>query len=196
MAKFLRKRDPRFQKHQRELAEIAKQNEANSKAKLADAKARSAAAADTYIEQDWQKIDPTKQHHHADLEWGIAEGGDNDEEWECVACGKSFRSEAAWDSHERSKKHLKAIEKLRREMEQDDEDFELQEGVADEEEVDEGAVVQVCLRISTAWQLGCNADLRTSHVRARARVWRPIFKMTDYGNRLSLCVSRGHGGVI
>ncbi|KAJ2914522.1 hypothetical protein MD484_g5916, partial [Candolleomyces efflorescens] len=137
LAKFLRKRDPRFQKHQRELSEIATQNEAQSKAKLADAKARSSAAADSYVEQDWQKIDPSKQHHHADLEWGIAEGGDRDEEWECVACGKSFRSEAAWDSHERSKKHLKAIEKLRKEMEQDDEEFDLQEEPADEEAVDE-----------------------------------------------------------
>jgi hypothetical protein len=39
-----------------------------------------------------------------DLEWAAAEGGDDPEEWECVACGKIFRSEAAWDSHERSKK--------------------------------------------------------------------------------------------
>jgi DnaJ family protein A protein 5 len=55
----------------------------------------------------------------ADLNWAVGEG--NAEEWECVACGKSFRSEAAWDSHERSKKHMREIEKLKREMRQEDE---------------------------------------------------------------------------
>jgi DnaJ family protein A protein 5 len=51
-----------------------------------------------------------------DLEWAVAEGGDDEQEWECVVCGKAFRSEAAWDSHERSKKHLKEVERLKLEM--------------------------------------------------------------------------------
>ena len=54
-----------------------------------------------YVEQEWQKLDGKGVHD--DLEWAIAEGND-EEEWECVVCNKSFRSEAAWDSHERSKK--------------------------------------------------------------------------------------------
>ena len=57
--------------------------------------------------------------HDADLDWAAGEGGD-EEEWECVACGKSFRTEAAWNSHERSKKHLRAVEALKREMELED----------------------------------------------------------------------------
>lgn len=61
------------------------------------------------------------------MEWAAAEGGDDPEEWECVACGKIFRSEAAWDSHERSKKHMKAVERLRSEMEEDEEEFGLGE---------------------------------------------------------------------
>jgi DnaJ family protein A protein 5 len=60
----------------------------------------------------------------ADLEWAAAEGEDP-EEWECVACGKTFRSEAAWDSHERSKKHLKEVERLRREMQDEEDELEL-----------------------------------------------------------------------
>lgn len=76
----------------------------------------------TYVEQEWQKVE-TKPHH-ADLDWAAAEG-DESEEWECVACRKTFRSEAAWDSHERSKKHMKEVEKLRREMEDEDEDLGL-----------------------------------------------------------------------
>ena len=76
----------------------------------------------TYVEQEWQRVD--KRGTEDDLEWAVAEG-DNLEEWECVACAKTFRSEAAWDSHERSKKHMKEIEKLRREMSLDEEELGL-----------------------------------------------------------------------
>ncbi|KAJ3500639.1 hypothetical protein NMY22_g19195 [Coprinellus aureogranulatus] len=122
LVKFIRRRDPRFQRQQKELDEIAK-----SKATASNSNSTPtppAAPAAEYVEQEWQKVDP-KAHGHADLDWGVAEN-ENDEEWECVACGKSFRTEAAWDSHERSKKHLKAIEQLRRDMEMDDEALELQ----------------------------------------------------------------------
>ena len=61
---------------------------------------------------------------HNDLDWAAAEGDDL-EEWECVACRKTFRSEAAWDSHERSKKHTKEVERLTREMQADDQDLDL-----------------------------------------------------------------------
>lgn len=65
------------------------------------------------------------------MEWAAAEGED-EEEWECVACGKSFRSEAAWDSHERSRKHLKAVETLKREMEQENEELALEGDIVEE----------------------------------------------------------------
>nr|CDI53506.1 -domain-containing protein [Melanopsichium pennsylvanicum 4]SNX84364.1 related to JJJ1 \ len=41
--------------------------------------------------------------------------------WDCVACDKLFQSEAAFRNHERSAKHKKAVQKLQREM-QDEED--------------------------------------------------------------------------
>ncbi|KAF8962691.1 hypothetical protein BDZ97DRAFT_1823537 [Flammula alnicola] len=81
-------------------------------------------AAEAYVEQEWQKVE--NKALHADLDWAAAEGEES-EEWECVACRKTFRSEAAWDSHERSKRHMKEVEKLRREMEEEDEDLELDE---------------------------------------------------------------------
>lgn len=83
-------------------------------------------AAQTFVAQDWQQ---TPQRNAADLEWSLAEGGE-EEEWECVACGKSFRSEAAWDSHERSKKHLKAVERLAREMAEENDALGLEEDMA------------------------------------------------------------------
>lgn len=77
-------------------------------------------------------------------EWIEAEGAD---EFECVACQKSFRSEAAWANHERSKKHIKEVERLKREMwkeaelmgeKGDDGEEEVEEG--DEGGVEEGSV--------------------------------------------------------
>ncbi|KAL0061023.1 hypothetical protein AAF712_012144 [Marasmius tenuissimus] len=132
LAKFLRKRDPRYKDH------VARQTQASgSSTPLATASNRKKAAqppVEAFLEQDWQKIDSRNQH--VDLEWAAAEGEDP-EEWECVACGKTFRSEAAWDSHERSKKHMKEVEKLRREMERENAELGLEHHKDVDEDEDE-----------------------------------------------------------
>ncbi|CAA7265571.1 unnamed protein product [Cyclocybe aegerita] len=128
LVKFIRKRDPRYKKHQESQAETtltAQVPKESSAAHIAKQK-----AAEAYVEQEWQKVE--MKGLHADLDWAAAEGEDL-EEWECVACRKSFRSEAAWDSHERSKKHMKEVERLRRQMEQDDEELELDEPIPSED---------------------------------------------------------------
>lgn len=76
-----------------------------------------------YVEQEWQKTGSPAADDG--LDWAAADREDP-EEWECVACGKTFRSEAAWNSHERSKKHAKEIERLKREMLQDHEELGLE----------------------------------------------------------------------
>lgn len=91
-----------------------------------------AEATSTYVEQAWQAVGGVRQDEHADLEWAAAEGED-EEEWECVACGKSFRSEAAWDSHERSKKHLREVELLKQEMQEEQEELGLDEEESNDE---------------------------------------------------------------
>ena len=65
-----------------------------------------AEASEAYVEQAWQRVAPDPSYD-VDSDDAELEG----EEWECVACDKSFRSEAAWNSHERSRKHLKAVDK-------------------------------------------------------------------------------------
>lgn len=128
LAKFLRKRDPRYKIYQ-----TAQANAPTAKTGSA-ATTRTADAAAAYVEQEWQKVG--NGDTHADLEWAFAEGEDP-EEWECVACGKSFRSEAAWDSHERSRKHMVQVERLRMEMEAEDEALQFEEGDLEAEEVGE-----------------------------------------------------------
>lgn len=118
----MRKRDPRYKAHLARQAEAGR-NQASGSATPAGA-ALAKRPTDAYVEQEWQKVETHTQH--GDLEWAAAEG-DDPEEWECVACGKTFRSEAAWDSHERSKKHMKEVERLIKEMEDEEEELGLEE---------------------------------------------------------------------
>jgi len=120
LARFVRKRDPRYKHHlasqaQNSVSQAPNQDKLNSHILKQQ-------AAEAYVEQEWQKVETNALHR--DLDWAVAEGEDL-EEWECVACRKTFRSEAAWDSHERSKKHTKEVERLRKEMQEDDEELDL-----------------------------------------------------------------------
>lgn len=54
-----------------------------------------------FEEQDWQKL-----RHSSDED---EEDADEDQVYECVACNKTFLSEASWSNHERSKKHKQAM---------------------------------------------------------------------------------------
>jgi len=118
---FVRKRDPRYK------AYIARQAQPSGQASPTPASGsvtpRKTTLKATIVAQDWQKVAETSDAT-ADLEWARAEGAE-DEEWECIACNKTFRSEAAWNSHERSKKHLRAVEQLKREMQDEEQELEL-----------------------------------------------------------------------
>jgi len=116
---FVRKRDPRYKAHlklqsQPSIIAPPPANPPGPQTKTAP--------ATVYIEQEWQK---TTVSGVEDLEWALAEGNDDPEVFECVACGKSFKSEAAWDSHERSKRHTKNVEALRRQMEEEGMELDL-----------------------------------------------------------------------
>ncbi|TBU25175.1 DnaJ-domain-containing protein [Dichomitus squalens] len=122
LATFIRKRDPRYKAH---LARQAQGQSTPQGARTPTSRltaTSSPAPQPVYVEQEWQKT--AARDDAVDLEWAAAEGED-EEEWECVACGKSFRSEAAWDSHERSRKHMRAVEALKREMEQENDELGL-----------------------------------------------------------------------
>ena len=118
---FVRKRDPRYKAHVALQAKSAEQ--ASSTPASGTATPKKSAVTSAFVAQDWQNVaEPSDSA--ADLEWACAEGAE-DEEWECVACNKTFRSEAAWSSHERSKKHLRAVEHLKREMQNEELELDL-----------------------------------------------------------------------
>ncbi|GAB1526940.1 hypothetical protein RhiTH_010114 [Rhizoctonia solani] len=121
LALFLRKRDPRFKAYKDTQAKVIPTNSSKPSA------IQESPIAAKFVEQEWQRS-RSNAEDHVDLEWGLAEG--DDEEYECVVCGKSFQSEAGWLSHERSKKHMKEVEKLKRQMQE--ENIEL--GLDDEQD--------------------------------------------------------------
>ncbi|KAI0259852.1 hypothetical protein BC834DRAFT_832723 [Gloeopeniophorella convolvens] len=129
---FVRKRDPRYKAHlARQKAQASEPTPASGSG-TATPKRMAAPAATNFIAQAWQQV-AEQSDAAADLEWARAEGADGDE-WECVVCGKAFRSEAAWDSHERSKKHLRAVEQLKREMEAEEQELELAHEAEDDDD--------------------------------------------------------------
>ncbi|KAH8117735.1 DnaJ-domain-containing protein [Phellopilus nigrolimitatus] len=149
---FIRKRDPRYKSHLAQQASLAATKAATPRGgsptsathpKVTPLKPTSALqsppiSGPSFVPQAWQAVDPLAGAPDAGDTWAAAEGaeGDNDGEvFECVACRKTFRSEAAWASHERSKKHLRELERLRHEMFEDEEELGLgeQEAVGDEE---------------------------------------------------------------
>jgi DnaJ family protein A protein 5 len=127
LAKYVRKRDPRYQQFHKDSKHVPQTpRKVTSK--------KPGAEHQVYVEQDWQKLAPAEEEDTMD--WAYAEGPAL--EWECVACLKTFKSEASWDSHERSKKHLKAVEMLKQEMATDDLILGLQGKSAVESHHDEG----------------------------------------------------------
>lgn len=140
---FVRKRDPRYKAHIARQAQSPTPTPATAAAGTTTPKRT--APRSIFVVQDWQKVAELSDAA-ADLEWVRAEGTE-DEEWECIACNKTFRSEAAWNSHERSKKHLRTVEQLKREMQEEElelgpDDGEFADSDAEDHEEVDGQVTE------------------------------------------------------
>ena len=126
---FVRKRDPRF-KHN-------KQSESDRQKVLKDAAvaqaARSRAANQVKVSEEavpeWMRASALEEGDVSDEEakGRPAKGRPSKEESECVVCNKTFKSEKQYEAHERSKKHVRAVQQLRRQMSQEDLDLNLDE---------------------------------------------------------------------
>ena len=119
---FVRKRDPRYLPNS--------QSEVERQKILRDAAAAQAIRSRTANQEklasfqapDWMQAghDGTDKDPFSDLEV------ESDVEiLECVACHKTFKSLKQLEAHERSKKHQKAIRQLRRQLEKEGADLEL-----------------------------------------------------------------------
>lgn len=123
---FVRKRDPRYVPSRQ--SEVERQKVLRDSAAAQAARSRAAnqeRLAESYVVPDWAQS-------RGDDNTNIAEFSVSDEESEvehieCVVCNKTFKSEKQYGSHEKSKKHVKAVEQLRRQMKRENDDFQLDE---------------------------------------------------------------------
>lgn len=116
---FVKKRDPRYKANA--------QSESQRQETLRQSAAAQAARA--------RELNQAKMRDHVVPEWarseepGIEEEESSESEienFECVACNKNFKSQKQFEAHERSKKHVKAVKQLCREMRAQNEDLDLE----------------------------------------------------------------------
>jgi DnaJ homolog subfamily A member 5 len=113
---FVRKRDPRVAKNQK--------SEAQRQKILREAAAAQAARAKAEKLEQIRNLDPAKvvpawaqSRVKDEHEGGFSSESDlEDHEYECVVCEKTFKSDAQYLAHEKSKKHIKLLKQLKREM--------------------------------------------------------------------------------
>ncbi|KAL8837375.1 MAG: hypothetical protein Q9170_002546 [Blastenia crenularia] len=118
---FVKKRDPRFKP--------SVQSEADRQKAFRDAAAAQAARSRAANQAKVGESVPLPQWAQPQ-DPGPSEDSDSVEEepqkmYECVVCNKIFKSEKQFQSHEKSKKHVKAAQKMRKEMQLDDENLHL-----------------------------------------------------------------------
>lgn len=122
---FVRKRDPRYLPNT--------QTNAERQASLRNAAAAQAARSRAANQEKLASFEvPDWAQSRSDEDLGDDQFTESEEEsvvevLECVVCNKTFKSENQFEAHERSKKHTKAVQQLRRQMKREGADLQLDE---------------------------------------------------------------------
>ncbi|PVH86596.1 DnaJ-domain-containing protein, partial [Cadophora sp. DSE1049] len=116
---FARKRDPRFIPNSQTEADRQKVLREAAAAQAARSRAANQAKLNNHVVQDWAKSqqpdpEPLSESEESEVE-----------QIECVVCQKIFKSENQYKAHEKSKKHIKAVQQLQREIRRDNERLNL-----------------------------------------------------------------------
>ncbi|KAG8424268.1 hypothetical protein J3458_001078 [Metarhizium acridum] len=110
---FVRKRDPRYLPNSQTDAERQKQLRDAAAAQAARSRAANRLKFESYVAPEWSR--PQDEHGLDDYFSDIEEDSEV-EILECVVCNKSFKSAQQFEAHERSKKHVKAVQHLGKQM--------------------------------------------------------------------------------
>ena len=117
---FVKKRDPRHKANAQSEAQRQETLRQSVAAQAAKSRAMNQAKMREHVVPDWAQSEKPEADHDA-------EGSESEvESFECVACRKHFKSQKQFEAHERSKKHLKAVKQLCREMQLQDKDLGLE----------------------------------------------------------------------
>jgi DnaJ homolog subfamily A member 5 len=107
---FVRKRDPRFTPNTQSEADRQKILRGAAAAQAARSRAAYQAKLDEQSVPEWTKSQEAETESLSDSD------PSDEEQFECVTCRKIFKSERQYETHEKSKKHTKAVEQLKRQM--------------------------------------------------------------------------------
>ncbi|UKZ90168.1 uncharacterized protein TrAFT101_005197 [Trichoderma asperellum] len=120
LVSFVRKRDPRYTPNSQSEADRHKSLRTAAAAQAARSRAANSQNYSSFEVPEWVQPSEDKVDEQ-DSESEEPEA----EILECVACNKRFKSEKQFESHERSKKHIKAIQELRRQMKKETANLDL-----------------------------------------------------------------------
>ncbi|CZS97594.1 hypothetical protein WAI453_008729 [Rhynchosporium graminicola] len=123
---FVRKRDPRFIPNSQTEEDRQKILRNAAAAQAARSRAANKAKLDKHVVPDWAKSQQPEPEASLDSE---EEEVEEVEHIECVVCQKIFKSENQYKAHEKSKKHIKAVQQLQREIRRDNKLFNLEDPV-------------------------------------------------------------------
>ncbi|KAH6677535.1 putative DnaJ like protein subfamily C member 21 [Halenospora varia] len=124
---FVRKRDPRYIPNSQTEADRQKILRDAAAAQAARARAANQSKFEARVIPEW-----AQSQEQNTFEEELSESEQSDvEHIECVVCGKTFKSEKQFEAHERSKKHIKAIQQIRREMRKENKLLNLDDSVTD-----------------------------------------------------------------
>jgi DnaJ family protein A protein 5 len=121
---FVRKRDPRYVPNKQSEEERQQVLRNSTAAQAARSRAANQEKLAEYVLPEWAQSRDNDEDHG---EFSLSEEDEVIEEIECVVCNKTFRSEKQFEAHEKSKKHIKAVQQLRRQMQKENANLDLQD---------------------------------------------------------------------
>ncbi len=107
---FAKKRDPRYKSYRDSTLQHREALRQSAASQATKSRAANQARLRSHVLQDWAKSEG--------LEEDVTDSSDEaeTEQFECIVCRKTFKSQNQFQAHERSKKHIKAVKQLRWEM--------------------------------------------------------------------------------
>ena len=120
---FVRKRDHRYKANIKSEAERQKTLRDAAIGQAARQRAANQAKqAQTETVPDWMRSSEVEDDENT---YDVADSVK--EHFECVVCNKIFKSENQYEAHEKSKKHIRAIQHIRKQMQQEDKSLQFEE---------------------------------------------------------------------
>ncbi|KAL4972691.1 hypothetical protein BDW66DRAFT_169241 [Aspergillus desertorum] len=135
---FAKKRDPRYKIYKDTLSQYRETLRQSAASQATRSRAANNARLREHVLQDWARSEEPEED--------MADSEEVETEHiECIVCRKTFKSQNQFQAHERSKKHIKAVKQLRREMRMQDDELNLGDAVNDGREVQTAEDVPVAI---------------------------------------------------